>query len=44
MYEKLNYQWASTLLAFLTLAMTPFPYLFFKYGRKIRARSTFAKS
>ncbi|KAI9851356.1 MAG: hypothetical protein M1838_003912 [Thelocarpon superellum] len=25
MYEKLGYAWASSLLAFLTLAMTPFP-------------------
>jgi hypothetical protein len=44
MYEKLGYQWATALLAFLTLAMLPFPYLFFRYGKKIRAKSRFATS
>ncbi|KAK5995199.1 Efflux pump atB [Cladobotryum mycophilum] len=42
MYEKLGYQWASSLLAFLTVVMMPFPYIFFKYGRKIRGKSRFA--
>ncbi|KAF5007706.1 hypothetical protein FDECE_5954 [Fusarium decemcellulare] len=42
MYEKLGYQWASSLLAFLTLAMAPFPWLFFKYGKTLRAKSRFA--
>ena len=27
MFNNLGYQWASTLLAFLTLAMLPFPYV-----------------
>lgn len=44
MYNKLGYQWASSLLAFLTLAMMPFPYIFFRYGKKIRAKSRYAKS
>lgn len=44
MYNTLGFQWASSLLAFLTLAMVPFPYLFFKYGKKIRTRSRYAKS
>ncbi|RSL67627.1 hypothetical protein CEP53_002882 [Fusarium sp. AF-6] len=42
MYEKLGFQWASSLLAFLTLAMAPFPYLFFKHGKTLRAKSKFA--
>ena len=42
MYEKLGYQWASSLLAFLTVGMLPFPFLFFKYGKKLRAKSRFA--
>lgn len=42
MYTNLGYQWASSLLAFLALAMMPFPYLFFRYGKAIRARSKFA--
>ena len=44
MYHKLGYQWASSLLAFLTVAMLPFPFLFFKYGQTIRNRSKFAVS
>ncbi|PPJ52936.1 hypothetical protein CBER1_11491 [Cercospora berteroae] len=42
MYEKLGYQWASSLLAFIALAMTPFPFLFFKIGKRLRANSKFA--
>ena len=42
MYHKLGDQWATTLLAFLTVVMMPFPYLFFKYGKKIREKSRFA--
>lgn len=44
MYETLGYQWASSLLAFLTLAMVPFPYIFFRHGKKLRSKSRFAKS
>ncbi|KAI6086587.1 MFS general substrate transporter [Hypoxylon rubiginosum] len=43
MYNKLGYQWGSSLLAFLTVAMMPFPYLFFRYGKQIRKTSRFAK-
>ncbi|KAI1068323.1 hypothetical protein LB507_004346 [Fusarium sp. FIESC RH6] len=42
MYNTLGFQWASSLLAFLTVAMAPFPWLFFKYGKKLRAKSKFA--
>ncbi|KAI0596970.1 major facilitator superfamily transporter [Biscogniauxia sp. FL1348] len=42
MYNMLGYQWASSLLAFLTLAMMPFPYIFFRYGKQLRKRSEFA--
>ncbi|KAI1800203.1 MFS general substrate transporter [Daldinia bambusicola] len=42
MYNKLGYQWGSSLLAFLTVAMMPFPYLFFRYGKQIRKKSRFA--
>ena len=41
MYEKLGYHWATTLLACLTLAMAPFPYIFFRYGKKLRSKSKF---
>ncbi|PVH81274.1 multidrug resistance protein [Cadophora sp. DSE1049] len=44
MYDKLGFQWASTLLALLTVVMMPFPYLFFRYGKILRAKSRFASS
>ncbi|KOS48384.1 hypothetical protein ACN38_g609 [Penicillium nordicum] len=44
MYHNLGYNWATSLLAFLTLVMTPFPYLFFRHGSWIRSKSRFAKS
>ncbi len=42
MYHKLGFQWASTLLAFLLLAMMPFPFIFFRYGKQIRKKSRYA--
>lgn len=39
MYANLGNQWASTLLAFISLAIVPIPFLFYKYGASIRARS-----
>ncbi|XHF98610.1 hypothetical protein AWENTII_002158 [Aspergillus wentii] len=38
----LGHQWATSLLAFLTVVMMPFPWLFFKYGKVLRKRSRFA--
>ncbi|KAF2659472.1 efflux pump antibiotic resistance protein [Lophiostoma macrostomum CBS 122681] len=38
------YQGASSLLAFLTLAMAPFPYVFYRYGKKVRGTSRYALS
>ncbi|KAH6889396.1 major facilitator superfamily domain-containing protein [Thelonectria olida] len=42
MYDRLGYHWATSVLAFLTLMLTPFPWLFFKYGRTLRGKSRFA--
>lgn len=42
MYRKLGFHWATTLLAFLTLMMAPFPYIFFIYGKRLRAKSRFS--
>ncbi|ORY27999.1 major facilitator superfamily domain-containing protein [Naematelia encephala] len=36
MYSSLGNQWATTLLAFLGVAMTPVPFFFYIYGRRIR--------
>ncbi|KAI1430955.1 major facilitator superfamily domain-containing protein [Xylaria sp. CBS 124048] len=41
MYNKLGYQWASSLLAFLTVSLMPLPYVFFHYGKRLRKRSRF---
>lgn len=39
MYHGLGNQWASTLLAFISLAIVPIPFAFYKWGAQIRARS-----
>lgn len=36
LYDRLGYGWGNTLLAFMALAFTPFPYLFYKNGEKLR--------
>lgn len=42
MYNKLNYQWAGTLLAFIALACCAIPYVFYYKGEAIRQHSHFA--
>lgn len=42
MYDRLNYQWASTLLAFLGLACCAIPYVFYYKGEAIRRHSKYA--
>jgi hypothetical protein len=42
MYERLGFRWASGLVAFLSLLCAPMPFLFYKYGPTIRAKSRFA--
>ncbi|KAF1912043.1 hypothetical protein BDU57DRAFT_77602 [Ampelomyces quisqualis] len=42
MYHGVGYPWATTLLAFLALAMAPFPIVFFQYGKRIRRGSRWA--
>ncbi|QPG95263.1 hypothetical protein C2857_007919 [Epichloe festucae Fl1] len=42
MYKDLGIHWASTIPAFLALACVPFPFLFYKYGARIRAKCKFA--
>jgi len=43
MYEKLGYEWASTLLAFLSIPMIAIPWLWFYYGERLRQASPFAR-
>lgn len=42
MYDDLGIHWASTLPAFLAVACIPFPFLFYKYGDRVRAKCVFA--
>ncbi|KAK4093182.1 hypothetical protein Purlil1_2339 [Purpureocillium lilacinum] len=44
MYKKLGYQWASSLLAFLTVAMLPFPYIFFRLPTADRAAQSLSRA
>lgn len=41
MYEKLGINWASSLLGFVAIALLPVPWLFFKFGPRIRAHSRY---
>lgn len=43
MYQKLGVDWASSLFGFLSLAMMPIPWIFYKWGPKLRAGSRFNK-
>jgi hypothetical protein len=42
MYANLGIYWASSIPAFLALACTPFPFLFYRYGEPIRLRCKYA--
>ncbi|KZV63930.1 MFS polyamine transporter [Peniophora sp. CONT] len=42
MYHGMGIQWASTLIGLVALVLAPIPFLFFKYGARIRASSKFA--
>lgn len=41
MYQRLNIGWASSLFAFIALAMVPLPFVFGIWGPSFRARSNF---
>ncbi|CAH0053558.1 unnamed protein product [Clonostachys solani] len=42
MYDRLGNQWASSIPAFLALACVPCPFLFYKYGDRIRMKCEYA--
>lgn len=42
MYNGLGIHWASSIPAFLTVACTPFPFIFYKYGEAIRRKCKYA--
>ncbi|CUM45165.1 unnamed protein product [Debaryomyces fabryi] len=41
MYHRLNIGWASSLFGFVALVMVPVPFLFEKYGARLRAQSKY---
>ncbi|KAK4442301.1 major facilitator superfamily transporter [Podospora aff. communis PSN243] len=41
MYTNLGINWATSLLGFISVALLPVPWVFFKYGKKIRSRSRY---
>mmetsp|Transcript_7269 Transcript_7269/g.9206 ORF Transcript_7269/g.9206 Transcript_7269/m.9206 type:complete len:637 (+) Transcript_7269:69-1979(+) len=41
MYERLHIDWATSLFAFIALAMVPVPFVFQRYGAKLRGKSKF---
>ncbi|RYP07237.1 hypothetical protein DL765_009227 [Monosporascus sp. GIB2] len=41
MYEKLGIGWATSLLAFIGIGMLPIPFMLYKFGPALRARSSF---
>ncbi|KAK8050322.1 hypothetical protein PG994_012052 [Apiospora phragmitis] len=43
MYEYLGVDWASSTLAFISIAFIPIPFLLFKYGEKLRHKSKHAR-
>lgn len=40
MYAQLGYGWGNSLLGFVSLLLVPIPFLFLKYGQRIREHST----
>jgi hypothetical protein len=44
MYTTLGPHWAGTLLGLIQIAIIPIPVLFYKYGHKIRMKSTLISS
>ncbi|KAM0717083.1 hypothetical protein Q7P37_006935 [Cladosporium fusiforme] len=44
LYKALGVGWATSILGFCALALAPVPFLFFRYGEKLRSRSRYERS
>lgn len=44
MYETLGVGWATSILAFFTLGMAPIPWIFWRYGERIRRATKYETS
>lgn len=43
MYQNIGIDWGSTIFACISVLLLPAPFVFFKFGRRIRARGEFSK-
>ena len=43
MYNNVGFEWASSILGFLSLFLIPIPFVLSKYGRTLRFHSPWAK-
>ncbi|PGH14179.1 hypothetical protein AJ80_06048 [Polytolypa hystricis UAMH7299] len=43
MYDRLGMGWASSLLGFIGVCLIPIPYLFYVFGRRLRARGKWSR-
>jgi hypothetical protein len=41
MYKKLGYGWGTSVLGFISMTMIPIPFLFLKYGERLRTHPKF---
>jgi MFS family permease len=44
MFRDLTIKWAGSLLGFVTIALLPIPFLFYKFGKRIRSKGSIPKS
>ncbi|KAL5357023.1 major facilitator superfamily domain-containing protein [Aspergillus floccosus] len=44
MFRKLGVDWASSVLGFVAVALIPIPYLFYIFGKRIRARGKWSRA
>ncbi|KAJ5799425.1 uncharacterized protein N7518_001493 [Penicillium psychrosexuale] len=43
MFHNLGVPWAASVLGFISVALIPIPYLFYRYGKRIRARGIWSR-
>jgi len=43
MFQNLGYQWAGSLLAFLSILLLPIPFVLSRWGRELRKKGSWAR-
>jgi hypothetical protein len=41
-YDKLTTKWAASLLGFIAIGLIPIPWILFRFGSKIRQKTSYA--